>query len=1384
MDEINREDDHVAISARLWNGHQVPPADFVRQVGAHADIHLFVLNKEVIGPTTRAFDGIDRTTSLRGVNSALLQFVLRAVEQIAVETFSKENKDAAGYPLELFVETVVESDASHRAHSNERKESNIRDGVIRSVYGVDVSTMTLDQFEERRIDVPLLSDCPGRAVIEYRIWILCTGVNFAEKLEFVHELAAKERDRLLNGTTLKAHNKALTEFYRQTNGDQTNGQFNIAGILTRSEHWAELDTRNALLDALALYVGDVSLLNDETRKAALSTRLSAKANPCYLGAFFHAAQAFQAGSLDPRADPPQARLLNYIAPRQGGQPKEITFRFPCPKRVLIVPVHLHNRLVLVRYLPDYQVQAAQRRVMGQAMSAAQARIVRSKLARPRTSSVAIMQRVNPAAEPEDMAHLAGGAGDHVQQETEAALERSEAALASALTPEQENAAAGEMLRARSEVTQQFQRETTTADEREAMAAVVLESRHIDPSVARQRRVLEMALAGNVTQTSLHMIEAHFRRRLDELADEPRALERCIRHTLLQKAAFADYRATCTSPMADTSDAGRTINAFYERAKLRHEDFLRPVQLVDPKLSFFGHWMVAELTKQDQVYCTHSVHALQLAMTIALFDAYRVDHGLHFNVLIFGPPGTSKSRALEHVERCAIPGTVLVAARRTAKSLSSDENNNDSCEAWHEASRAFLCNPAENRTITGQRQTNADNGDSEAHEMMKSKLTCAIVRTIGLVRQPDGSFKSQKRISEQIMSYIWLTNMEKHEISGAMLSRFFAAEVSEFQRREATIGEKGLDESNETREQRAARKRCDGEFRLRQYLTFHMEKLISCGALTKPTLTTYDAFAPIFVRTLERHGIKVPIRSQTKLEIIVRFCVIQRAIFLLYQAPNAPFRGQSISLEHLLRADVWLYDDPEIVFWAFEFTRAQYIDEHARIVSRSLRTYFAHRASKPAVCERFRQQYTVRVRGAPQGPADPAYSRAAADRAAIEDATWATVKADDPLFDFNRFFVRARVDQLARELEAIVRRTETLKLTVAQIEVAINALAQEAVVHKPFVPNPAFGGTITDEDFPVTIDATARAESSMAATIDRERGIITFLASALLTTNVDPIEDAIRACIDQTAIARKYLRGQPHAPDLPHIYGARDVRPNPKNPLFIPDRATMSPSTLCMIDSDFDPANDTLASDAQVELIARRRFDESYRKMFALTGMSIDEHSCKKRLAVLNLPEAAYSLFSMRNMEDQILEKDENLVRKDRRIAYPDEVPIAESQAEFMETVRRQFAAMTPEEAVKTLDGRVSLLVSTHYEEEDRPEFVELLRSMGYDARVSQRTLARMNADDDASRAKLLAEQAKRRDAADEYRREVLAKSAAVADAEIASRRRTARPDVDYSAYEF
>lgn len=1352
--DLAQIDNDVRIQERLWNLHSTYPENNYIDMSLN-DAYMIVLAKEYMGGSARAFDTIDCTESQSGLRAALLQYMLRAVELVVSEhtKSAQEGKNRLPYPfVGIYLETVVESDAAARSHEPS-KDENVRETIIRNMYDIDINDIESDSAADaNKFECEFMKDCRNRLVVEYRLWIFVnTHINFAKKLEEVMKLAMAEHAKRTSATTLSADNKSLREFQKttgETPSSTTN--FNIARVLKTDERWALLNSPDVMLDAIAAYTNNLSFLHTQTRAVALSAvnTLGDARNPAYLGAVFSARMQFCIADL--RIDESQRTWANYshesLPAPQGTKSTSSTqryFKFPHCNRVLVVPTDSHNRRFIYRYTPEYMLLNFQNRLMHENFIKAQHSIAN-----------AIRGAVNVPAQVQtnDDDFVGGGSDNFVRPKKNSSKEvPTTSATTSSMSLDEQNRRLVDKELENSEVRTRLTRgEQRTTAEQAAVDALILKSTYVDPVVHEQRKKLALAQSGNVRRNTMDQIAAEYRDLFDERISAAKTdQERCIAYTKLQISALRDYIAACTNPLADVSQRGKIINQYFSDLTLHHRNAFVPIKFFDPALSVFGHMVVREMHVLDEIYHLHSSHQLNLSFQVSLMNAYQRKHSLHYNNLTLGPPEEGKSNALEVLERRAIPGTLDVQSRYTAQAHSVDESNNDVCEGIHEAPAMWLIDP--NQMPSNGKSNNNDNKNSAAHDEFKGRLTSMVVRTREPRKMADGTQRIYVRISEQIMTYILLANLDERLIAAAILSRFYVTVVAEVNRKDITMAAKMLNEANESRRLVERRHLENRQFRLMQVLFAHIEKQFYFRSLTEPSLTVFSLLLPIFGRVMEEHGIRIRPRSVTKMRLFIHHWVIRRAIFMAYQAPTAPFM-KDVNLTQLARLDPWLYDDQEIVFFAFRFMQSQYINPRIVIVSKALRVYLETRCARPRVFARANESSDVRWRKRVPTSSQAKLSDYVPDAEAeklskhINKCEWSTATASDQAFDWNRITLYTRHETLAVELEGIISKTESVRLTRAQIECCLSLMTTKSLYDYEYVPNNAFGGKITNSDFPVVPNTSQPKKTNVALLVDNARGTMSLHVSVIRLLTSDPMTAVIAACSDSNIQDTKMLSGSLVAENLPHLFATFKPTANPNVLHYTQCDTSLTATSSALtgsLDVDDNDADDAYLPTKQAE--------------GTVINMSLDEYSGRRRMRDIFLPESAWVIFSFRHIEEKIRSDPANFVAKEQQLDYPDEAKVVVSQTERSDEIQTLLSSYSREDAKLYLEGRVAFLQSSTTSEVEKNALKALFEEFGYDVDSVKSLAERWDQKRDANDAKLSERQALDRAEVTKTRKELISK---------------------------
>lgn len=1090
----------------------------------------------------------------------------------------------------------------------------------------------------------------------------------------------------------------------------------------------------------------------------------------------------------------------------GDQSGAAIWKFPHGNRVLIIPPDDHTMSTLLRYLPDHQLRqscGAKKRLdleRAQAIIArpnipsdlAEARRARRMLVKNKAQLAAPIQNDmlvdKPPAKPFDddddhddkadqssasrrqQAYQAADDGNDTGDEDEfvaggaasindvrnRALQAEAVALGElsnqpGLTMEQKSASLILQCANRSGLEGVIEATPVMIDmtvDKTAFASELV-GKHdlLDAQVRQRKKEIDAALAGNANASLIRTLAKQYEQRAADCRTLPTDRERAAVHTLDQNAAFNDYTNMCTKPLSEVSDIGRTINAFAEKAALLGENYFKNVRFFDKQLSTFGHMMVRDMTVLDKLYHTHTCHRTLFVLESVLMEAYRDERALHLNALLLGAPGQSKSHGIEYLERRAIPGTVMTISRRTLASWSTEGDLNGRCECWHELSRQLLVDPAEHAELTSNgnssgKQNNSSGNDTALLDQFKAKLTDMFVQTNENRKDANGEWREVSRKSEQIMTYIGATNLERALIASAIQSRFVVLELNDLPRRDASMSDKENARKNMTREGRVLRDRADWEFRLRQIIFKHVEDLIAIGAIARPTLAVWMVCAPIFLEVCTKYAIKTPIRAMLKLELFIRHLVIRLAIFRLWAAPNAKYKGRQFEIDQLKDIDPLLFDTEELVYAAMEMMASQYIEPNRAIVIRALRRMVATQLATPEIFETRRSERT-RHHGDASSTTAGGYSKIVPgfqwSRQRQEQGTsgakvydnptpkhWHELTRNEPGYDFNRVVLRKSLMHISLELESEIAASGDARLNHKQIQRILQMMSHEAMRRHAFVPNQQFDGVLTKDSLPVVKDIASEERSTIVCAISSYDQTISLHSALFFEDAHDPIEEAIQLCINAHTPAGKMVRGCQLATDLPQFWATRDVVPNPNTVHTFSNDSQINVSDLCMLG---DNASDDRVQESEV----RKAFAWLSSKKCTL-GVSLDEYASMRRMVDVELPLSAAALFSITTCDLQIRANPNYYVAEDKQINYPEKVALEESTSKELIEIRKIYKENSLVEAQAKLKNRVVYLTSVQTDPIERAMTQQLFRQFGIDPTINEQHRQEWEAEKEAQEA--------------------------------------------------
>jgi len=377
----------------------------------------------------------------------------------------------------------------------------------------------------------------------------------------------------------------------------------------------------------------------------------------------------------------------------------------------------------------------------------------------------------------------------------------------------------------------------------------------------------------------------------------------------QQVLFREYSDSCMSDRSDISTPGKILNAWYRRRASGGNRWLgHNTPKVDGTLSTIANTLIRRSARLESAMFVANAHAIAITMLFGSLDAYRHDLDLHFNMILSGTHSTGKSFALNLMTMLRVPKTVATEGNATGKANYVDSYHNDEIKITHEYRPEFL-------------RDSKKGGDDTLEAEFKEYLT-SMVRIIRSFHKDKSGRRTNRLVySQQIQTHFGGTNIPHQEFSDAIHSRFSCSNFTDCYRRDRHAADLIGVEKTLTPSGVARRDAFIDEMSAEQYLHFHTEKLIKCGALTEVTLKATDLIRHTFSRRMrDRYLRPVDPRCQQRITLIARKLVITRGIELLYSVKGKMFWGEPFSVFHLQHLDPLLHDDEEIAFIAIDLLR--------------------------------------------------------------------------------------------------------------------------------------------------------------------------------------------------------------------------------------------------------------------------------------------------------------------------------------------------------------------------------------------------------------------------------------------------------------------------------
>jgi hypothetical protein len=398
----------------------------------------------------------------------------------------------------------------------------------------------------------------------------------------------------------------------------------------------------------------------------------------------------------------------------------------------------------------------------------------------------------------------------------------------------------------------------------------------------------------------------------EMAATKEARERYLVH---QQHVARQYNARCRHPHSTISMVGRRVHEYRLSTAVDPYNRIAPAVVhytSDLQYSTFANLMFRRFQEAESVFHINDKHRFWATIHMGSLDATRETYDLHFNGLSLGAAAQSKSFLLELLEEIRIEKTTTSISYTTDKANLVSGNRNDTVTVMHEMQG--------NMTVSAKADTNGVATRWKA-QLTSMRLT---VQTIVVDNNVSPPTRTPQTVECDCIGVFFANhNHESASFDYALRTRFHEMHFGELiTSASGTGGRDTLSQSigaklqgDKTRDS-ARRQRTLLEYRLEQVLFYEVDKLITVRALRPVAMHAALAVLLMFRHNLMREGIKIDSQRFTHRALcIARIACIQDALEKTFFAPGAPYRGERITLQRLLRLDPVLYTTSEHAVFA-------------------------------------------------------------------------------------------------------------------------------------------------------------------------------------------------------------------------------------------------------------------------------------------------------------------------------------------------------------------------------------------------------------------------------------------------------------------------------------
>lgn len=364
----------------------------------------------------------------------------------------------------------------------------------------------------------------------------------------------------------------------------------------------------------------------------------------------------------------------------------------------------------------------------------------------------------------------------------------------------------------------------------------------------------------------------------------------------EKEAFENFEGRCWSSDSDISDIGHVLREWGDRKDVK--DYSTKHVKFDPNLSVFGNMVARRMEFYDDFLFISSAHKNFFIMNYAKLDAYRHTHDLHFNIISTGVGGTSKSFLFDLLEKLSIEGTVEQVSYETLRANAIDRDNNDTITAMNEI-------PSE--------MTTPQIGGSSMQSSFKERLTSLKVKCKLFQKDEVTGYRDQRTsVSECIGVWFGATNDDFSNIDEALITRFYQAYFTEFQRDQRDIASLMYASKSMSDAEKRKVEEFKMEMKMEQFRYFLVEKLIMTQCLPDFNSTTARIFFRKFMEKVNKDGNFPHARNLERMMIMTRILSICHGLECLFNIPTGKYYGVPFDISHLKDLKPYLQAPQEIL----------------------------------------------------------------------------------------------------------------------------------------------------------------------------------------------------------------------------------------------------------------------------------------------------------------------------------------------------------------------------------------------------------------------------------------------------------------------------------------